>query len=215
MIIKNLKIFLLFIIVSISGFLFIINIEHSVYLNKKYSYNFDTGHYVKKIRNNLDKLEYNLLQVKLNNTNLSDNDFNLIVGNLTDFYKKQKNNKYINYTGTKKFTQKQLLEMVLNLEIEKYMDSAQSYRILYNNKSEYQTLITPEDYVSKVYGILLSNDVSYKPLYNNYKYNISRDYYEDLKIENIFSNLSRRVDNMVELSQILVDQATKHVNPAN
>lgn len=91
---------LVILIVFVGAFLVILNINHIIYLNKEYVYNFDNIRY---LRNTIEKIEKNIDVIKSNQGLYNVEDYQKIVDYLNNSIDTYKNIPILKYNGIKKF----------------------------------------------------------------------------------------------------------------
>ena len=127
------------IIIGIASFIVIININHIIYLNKEYEYNFSNNEIledINKIKNNINKIK--------NTNNIFDNtDYKNLNELLNSYYNKIINNSILKFNGIKKFKLRDLNQ--LDNELPGFLEILSSYKILekYDSKQiEYEELLS-------------------------------------------------------------------------
>lgn len=148
-------------IIGITSFIVIININHILYLNKEYEYDFSNI----EILDDVNKIENNINIIKNKNNVFENNDYVNLITLLDSYYNKIKTNSILKYNGVKKFKLKDLNQ--LDNELPGYLEILSSYNILkkYDLKlEEYEEVLTMS-LASKTFSFtLLFNEplLSYK-----------------------------------------------------
>lgn len=185
------------IIIGITSFIIIININHMIYLNKEYEYDFSNN----EILENINEIETNINKIKKNNTIFDNNDYKKLNELLNSYYNKVINNNILKYNGIKKFKLKDLNQ--LDNEIPGFLEILSSYKILekYDSKQkQYEELLSillasktfnlsfmyNEPLLSYKYQFLNSNDIFYTnkvtPRIIEFKYRVKEFLYLTNKI---------------------------------
>lgn len=93
---------LIILILFIGSFLIVLNINHIIYLNKEYEYNFD-NYNIKRLHETIDKIDHNIDIIKNNQGTFALEDYQKIVNYLDNSFEFYKNIPILKYNGTKKF----------------------------------------------------------------------------------------------------------------
>ena len=127
------------IIIGITSFIVIININHIIYLNKEYQYDFSDNDILEDVK----KIENNINIIKNKNNIFDNNDYQNLINLLNSYYNKITTNSILEYDGIKKFKLKDLNE--LDNELPGFLEILSSYKILekYDSKQiEYKELLS-------------------------------------------------------------------------
>lgn len=154
-----------FIIISVTLTLLLLNIENIISINKKYTYDFDSENH-QTIKNNVKKIEKNT-EIILNNQGIyEDEDYEKICEILTQNLKSIKNEKLINETGIKEYTQNEIYLQDMN-EMVSNISLIELARILekYNKDTTYKQALTDSIYTKMLIGIE-------KNLYSSHQYKL-------------------------------------------
>ena len=185
------------IIVGITSFIVIININHIIYLNKEYEYDFSNN----EILEDINKIENNINTIKNTNNIFDNTDYKNLNELLNSYYNKIINNSILKYNGIKKFKLKDLnqldnelpgfLEILSSYKIlEKYDFKQKQYEellsILLTSKTFNLTFMYNEPLLSYKYQFLDSNDIFYTdkvtPRIIEFKYRVKEFLYLTNKI---------------------------------
>lgn len=185
------------IIVGITSFIVIININHIMYLNKEYEYDFSNN----EILEDINKIENNINKIKNTNNIFDNTDYKNLNELLNSYYNKIINNSILKYNGIKKFKLKDLnqldnelpgfLEILSGYKIlEKYDFKQKQYEellsILLASKTFNLTFMYNEPLLSYKYQFLDSNDIFYTdkvtPRIIEFKYRVKEFLYLTNKI---------------------------------
>lgn len=185
------------IIVGITSFIVIININHIMYLNKEYEYDFSNN----EILEDINKIENNINTIKNTNNIFDNTDYKNLNELLNSYYNKIINNSILKYNGIKKFKLKDLnqldnelpgfLEILSSYKIlEKYDFKQKQYEellsILLTSKTFNLTFMYNEPLLSYKYQFLDSNDIFYTdkvtPRIIEFKYRVKEFLYLTNKI---------------------------------
>lgn len=185
------------IIVGITSFIVIININHIMYLNKEYEYDFSNN----EILEDINKIENNINTIKNTNNIFDNTDYKNLNELLNSYYNKIINNSILKYNGIKKFKLKDLNQ--LDNELPGFLEILSSYKILekYDFKQkQYEELLSillasktfnltfmyNEPLLSYKYQFLDSNDIFYTdkvtPRIIEFKYRVKEFLYLTNKI---------------------------------
>lgn len=185
------------IIVGITSFIVIININHIIYLNKEYEYDFSNN----EILEDINKIENNINKIKNTNNIFDNTDYKNLNELLNSYYNKIINNSILKYNGIKKFKLKDLNQ--LDNELPGFLEILSSYKILekYDFKQkQYEELLSillasktfnltfmyNEPLLSYKYQFLDSNDIFYTdkvtPRIIEFKYRVKEFLYLTNKI---------------------------------
>lgn len=185
------------IIVGITSFIVIININHIIYLNKEYEYDFSNN----EILEDINKIENNINTIKNTNNIFDNTDYKNLNELLNSYYNKIINNSILKYNGIKKFKLKDLNQ--LDNELPGFLEILSSYKILekYDFKQkQYEELLSillasktfnltfmyNEPLLSYKYQFLDSNDIFYTdkvtPRIIEFKYRVKEFLYLTNKI---------------------------------
>lgn len=93
---------LMILIIIIGSFLIILNIEHIVYLNKKYEYNFDREN-IQNLYKVVNQIEENINIIKSNQGLFGVDDYQILINYLDNSYNDYKDITILKYSGIKKF----------------------------------------------------------------------------------------------------------------
>lgn len=140
---------LTFIIIGICSFLLIININHIIYLNKTYEYNFDNNMF-NEINKNINMINENIKIIKEKSNIFNKEDYIKLIEKIDNYFNKIKNVSILKYKGIQKFKLNDLNN--LDSEIPSILEIADGYRLLANYDSsmiEYKELLQLS-YVSKI-----------------------------------------------------------------
>lgn len=103
---ENIKILsskiLAILITIIGGFLVILNINHIIYLNQKYEYDFNSMH-ITDLKTAINNIDQNIKIIKSNQGLFSDEDYQKIVNYFDKTFDNYKNIPLLKYDGVKKF----------------------------------------------------------------------------------------------------------------
>ena len=185
------------IIIGITSFIVIININHIIYLNKEYEYNFSNN----EILEDINKIENNINKIKNTNNIFDNTDYKNLNELLNSYYNKIISNSILKYNGIKKFKLKDLnqldnelpgfLEILSSYKIlEKYDFKQKQYEellsILLTSKTFNLTFMYNEPLLSYKYQFLDSNDIFYTdkvtPRIIEFKYRVKEFLYLTNKI---------------------------------
>lgn len=185
------------IIVGITSFIVIININHIIYLNKEYEYDFSNN----EILEDINKIENNINKIKNTNNIFDNTDYKNLNELLNSYYNKIISNSILKYNGIKKFKLKDLnqldnelpgfLEILSSYKIlEKYDFKQKQYEellsILLTSKTFNLTFMYNEPLLSYKYQFLDSNDIFYTdkvtPRIIEFKYRVKEFLYLTNKI---------------------------------
>lgn len=136
-------------IIGITSFIVIININHIIYLNKEYEYDFSNDYLIEEIK----EIEENINIIKSKNTIFSSNDYKELNNKLEIYLNKINNNSILKYNGIKKFKLKDLSE--LDNELPGFLEILSSYSILEKYDSslkEYEELLSMS-FASKTFSL--------------------------------------------------------------
>lgn len=185
------------IIIGITSFIVIININHIMYLNKEYEYDFSNN----EILEDINKIENNINTIKNTNNIFDNTDYKNLNELLNSYYNKIINNSILKYNGIKKFKLKDLNQ--LDNELPGFLEILSSYKILekYDFKQkQYEELLSillasktfnltfmyNEPLLSYKYQFLDSNDIFYTdkvtPRIIEFKYRVKEFLYLTNKI---------------------------------
>lgn len=185
------------IIVGITSFIVIININHIIYLNKEYEYDFSNN----EILEDINKIQNNINTIKNTNNIFDNTDYKNLNELLNSYYNKIINNSILKYNGIKKFKLKDLNQ--LDNELPGFLEILSSYKILekYDFKQkQYEELLSillasktfnltfmyNEPLLSYKYQFLDSNDIFYTdkvtPRIIEFKYRVKEFLYLTNKI---------------------------------
>lgn len=185
------------IIIGITSFIVIININHIMYLNKEYEYDFSNN----EILEDINKIENNINTIKNTNNIFDNTDYKNLNELLNSYYNKIINNSILKYNGIKKFKLKDLNQ--LDNELPGFLEILSSYKILekYDIKQkQYEELLSillasktfnltfmyNEPLLSYKYQFLDSNDIFYTdkvtPRIIEFKYRVKEFLYLTNKI---------------------------------
>lgn len=185
------------IIVGITSFIVIININHIIYLNKECEYDFSNN----EILEDINKIENNINTIKNTNNIFDNTDYKNLNELLNSYYNKIINNSILKYNGIKKFKLKDLNQ--LDNELPGFLEILSSYKILekYDFKQkQYEELLSillasktfnltfmyNEPLLSYKYQFLDSNDIFYTdkvtPRIIEFKYRVKEFLYLTNKI---------------------------------
>ena len=185
------------IIIGITSFIVIININHIIYLNKEYEYDFSNN----EILEDINKIENNINTIKNTNNIFDNTDYKNLNELLNSYYNKIINNSILKYNGIKKFKLKDLNQ--LDNELPGFLEILSSYKILekYDFKQkQYEELLSillasktfnltfmyNEPLLSYKYQFLDSNDIFYTdkvtPRIIEFKYRVKEFLYLTNKI---------------------------------
>ena len=185
------------IIIGITSFIVIININHIIYLNKEYEYNFSNN----EILEDINKIENNINKIKNTNNIFDNTDYKNLNELLNSYYNKIISNSILKYNGIKKFKLKDLNQ--LDNELPGFLEILSSYKILekYDFKQkQYEELLSillasktfnltfmyNEPLLSYKYQFLDSNDIFYTdkvtPRIIEFKYRVKEFLYLTNKI---------------------------------
>ena len=142
---------LTFIIIGICSFLFIININHIIYLNKTYEYNFENNMF-NEINKNINMIDENIKIIKEKSNIFNKEDYIKLIQKIDNYFNKIKNVSILKYKGIQKFKLNDLNN--LDSEIPSILEIVDGYRLLANYDSsmlEYKELLQLS-YVSKIYS---------------------------------------------------------------
>lgn len=185
------------IIIGITSFIVIININHIMYLNKEYEYDFSNN----EILEDINKIENNINTIKNTNNIFDNTDYKNLNELLNSYYNKIISNSILKYNGIKKFKLKDLnqldnelpgfLEILSSYKIlEKYDFKQKQYEellsILLTSKTFNLTFMYNEPLLSYKYQFLDSNDIFYTdkvtPRIIEFKYRVKEFLYLTNKI---------------------------------
>lgn len=127
------------IIIGITSFIVIININHIIYLNKEYEYNFSNN----EILEDINKIKNNINKIKNTNSIFDNTDYKNLNELLNSYYNKIINNSILKFNGIKKFKLRDLNQ--LDNELPGFLEILSSYKILekYDSKQiEYEELLS-------------------------------------------------------------------------
>lgn len=182
---KNKKLILnilTFIIIIICSFLFILNIYHIIYLNKTETYNFSDNEIIEKIKIDISEIENNTNIIKSKNTIFTDEEYKNIIDGLNNFIENYKKMKFLNYTGIKKFTIKDLY--ILDLDLPPIMGIAIGYKILGNYDGSYN------DYRDLYMALFAAKGTTSSTFYSepdlSYQYKLIY-FFQDNFVDNVYS----------------------------
>ena len=185
------------IIIGITSFIVIININHIMYLNKEYEYDFSNN----EILEDINKIENNINTIKNTNNIFDNTDYKNLNELLNSYYNKIISNSILKYTGIKKFKLKDVNQ--LDNELPGFLEILSSYKILekYDFKQkQYEELLSillasktfnltfmyNEPLLSYKYQFLDSNDIFYTdkvtPRIIEFKYRVKEFLYLTNKI---------------------------------
>lgn len=185
------------IIIGITSFIVIININHIMYLNKEYEYDFSNN----EILEDINKIENNINKIKNTNNIFDNTDYKNLNELLNSYYNKIINNSILKYNGIKEFKLKDLNQ--LDNELPGFLEILSSYKILekYDFKQkQYEELLSillasktfnltfmyNEPLLSYKYQFLDSNDIFYTdkvtPRIIEFKYRVKEFLYLTNKI---------------------------------
>ena len=185
------------IIIGITSFIVIININHIMYLNKEYEYDFSNN----EILEDINKIENNINKIKNTNNIFDNTDYKNLNELLNSYYNKIISNSILKYNGIKKFKLKDLNQ--LDNELPGFLEILSSYKILekYDFKQkQYEELLSillasktfnltfmyNEPLLSYKYQFLDSNDIFYTdkvtPRIIEFKYRVKEFLYLTNKI---------------------------------
>lgn len=185
------------IIIGITSFIVIININHIMYLNKEYEYDFSNN----EILEDINKIENNINTIKNTNNIFDNTDYKNLNELLNSYYNKIISNSILKYNGIKKFKLKDLNQ--LDNELPGFLEILSSYKILekYDFKQkQYEELLSillasktfnltfmyNEPLLSYKYQFLDSNDIFYTdkvtPRIIEFKYRVKEFLYLTNKI---------------------------------
>ena len=185
------------IIIGITSFIVIININHIMYLNKEYEYDFSNN----EILEDINKIENNINTIKNTNNIFYNTDYKNLNELLNSYYNKIISNSILKYNGIKKFKLKDLNQ--LDNELPGFLEILSSYKILekYDFKQkQYEELLSillasktfnltfmyNEPLLSYKYQFLDSNDIFYTdkvtPRIIEFKYRVKEFLYLTNKI---------------------------------
>ena len=136
---KKITDLLTIIIIGITSFIVIININHIIYLNKEYEYNFSNN----EILEDINKIENNINKIKNTNSIFNNTDYKNLNKLLDSYYNKIINNSILKCNGIKKFKLRDLNQ--LDNELPGFLEILSSYKILekYDFKQkEYEELLS-------------------------------------------------------------------------
>lgn len=185
------------IIIGITSFIVIININHIMYLNKEYEYDFSNN----EILEDINKIENNINKIKNTNNIFDNTDYKNLNELLNSYYNKIISNSILKYNWIKKFKLKDLNQ--LDNELPGFLEILSSYKILekYDFKQkQYEELLSillasktfnltfmyNEPLLSYKYQFLDSNDIFYTdkvtPRIIEFKYRVKEFLYLTNKI---------------------------------
>ncbi len=87
-------------IIILGGFLVILNINHIIYLNKRYEYDFDSN-YIIELKKTIDNIEDNINIIKNNQGIFNDDDYHAIINYFDTTFDNYKNMPLLKYDGLK------------------------------------------------------------------------------------------------------------------
>ncbi len=93
---------IMILIIILGGFLVILNINHIIYLNQKYEYDFNSMH-ITDLKNTINNIDQNIKIIKDNQGLFSDEDYQKIVNYFDTTFDNYKNIPLLKYDGVKKF----------------------------------------------------------------------------------------------------------------
>ncbi len=172
---KIVQIILITIILSVSGHVFISNIEHIVYLNTKtYTIDFQDNASTKNIKKSIQNIEQNLYRIeRLKNSYLSYEELNSIKQTLYQYLEKSKNLPFLTYDYTK--------NIMNETEFYEVIKSTTDYTIselvsAYKTIAKYREDLDVNDFTQNALMQLVYPDFIARDIIENYKYPTSNDY---------------------------------------
>lgn len=154
-------------IIILCGFLVILNINHIIYLNKKYQYYFDSNSII-ELKKTIDNIENNINIIKSNQGIFNDDDYQEIINYFDKTFDNYKNMPLLKYDGVKDFNLHDIYILDRSLPFRLNMYSA--ILILKNYDKSIEDEINLYNKVTSAI-MYLSND-TYLESYVAYKYRV-------------------------------------------
>lgn len=197
---------LIIIILGISGYIYISNVQHIIFLNTiTYTYDFKNGNEIKSIKKSLNKIENNVEKIKnLKNSYLKDEEKNKIETGLVDSVKKIKALEFWNYDNTNNImNQVSLFKLIQSNGQIGILSSIDQYRTL----TKYNDSLDIEGFIEYSYLLLTSSDSIFTPLFENYKYSSNNTFVDtiDLKANSIMNILLMKIKSIEYISNLVVE----------
>lgn len=167
---KNIRKILAVIIILVAGYGIVSNIEHLIYVNKTYNYDFENGVEIDSIKSSIETIKKNLSTIEtMKSSSLSDEQLSSFKEYLNDVIDNSSKYEFVGYTNKhNNLKQKDLMEIMLNYEKLNYSNLIDTYNNLAVSDSSLATY--KKEFVEHVYYMLLSSNTIYQKLYDNYKY---------------------------------------------
>jgi hypothetical protein len=201
----KIQIILIIIIITVSGFLVVSNIEHVIHLNeKRYMYNDNGGEFTNKINKSITNIEVNISKMdKLNNSYLSAEDIKKIKEEMTTSINQIKSLNLSKYKDT----------MMNEVEFYKYaqkvkdvgvLDLINQYRTIANKNSS----LDNKQFTQYVLLLMLSDRDTLQSIVNNYRYengNIDFESFDSISSLSITNTLLVKTYTLEYISNLVLE----------
>ncbi|MDD3453107.1 MAG: hypothetical protein PHN42_02360 [Bacilli bacterium] len=167
---ENLKKIIALIIIAVTSYGIISNIESIIYVNKIYAYNFESGIEIESIRTSLETIKDDLKTIEtMKSSSLSDETLKSYKESLQTVLENASKLEFISYTNKhNKLKQKDLFEILSGYNDISVLNLVQTYKELAKTNENLNS--TTKEFVEHIYFMLLSSNNIYQELYDNYKY---------------------------------------------
>jgi len=208
---KSIQLILIAIIASVSGHVFVSNIEHIIYLNTKtYTYHFQDNASIEDIKNSIQNIENNLVKMEeLNNSYLSTKELSDIKGTINENLEIAKKMPFLTYDSPK---------VVLN-EAEFYIDIKSTVNFgatglinSYKTLAKYNDNLDYNNFTQNALMQLLYLDFIAKDIRENYKYPTSGDYNMsyDMKPLALINSVIVKLNTIEYISELVLESGDIH-----
>ncbi len=203
---KHFQNILIFILISVLGFLVICNFKHFVIINcEKFYYNFENSNEIEKIQETSKNIKTNIEKIdKINDSYLSEKELSIIKNNLLHQIKLIESLKMWNYSSNNDVMNvNQFYEFAKDCSKINVLESIEIYRILSSNNKG----LNLENFINYNVQLILATSFIVEPIINNYEYKFNN--FESLKngtqINLLLNNLFAKVKVIEYLSELTLE----------
>ena len=208
---KSIQLILIAIIASVSGHVFVSNIEHIIYLNTKtYTYQLQDNSSLETIKTSIKNIEDNMAEIdKLSNSYLSEKELSDIKDTLNQNLETAKKMPFLTYDSPK---------VVLN-EAEFYIDIKSTVNFgatglinSYKTLAKYNDNLDYNNFTQNALMQLLYLDFIAKDIRENYKYPTSGDYNMsyDMKPLALINSVIVKLNTIEYISELVLESGDIH-----
>lgn len=194
------------VMMMVIGYVVLANLFHVITLNQHEIYDFTNTREMEQLQKEASLLQSNLkkLNTITKTKHLNEEEYADIKGKLVWIDEVLKNTQFLSLSGTKSYTEKELMEWVIETKDLRSLEMTSAYHKVVNRDPE--TGFDMEQVISSYMDSTLSQSVIDRSLINNYRYHytVANSMNSSMRVWSILSSTVRNLELARNLSDYLV-----------